>query len=238
MRPPTNVTIPALLALALLAPTPALAYQGGPVQGGGTISGTATFGGTAPAAQYHEIPASETFCGDKQVEKEELLVDKDGGLANVVVYIDRIEAGKPAAPGAATLDNASCRYEPHVVALLVGSALDVVNSDPILHNTHAKGPVGNSFNVALPNQGQVVPQKMRQPGLMQVGCDIHAWMSAWIAVFSHPYFAVTDRKGRYSLADVPPGEWTLVWWHEKLGRKTSTVKVDAAGVTADMAFSQ
>ena len=228
----------ATLLYALLLALPALAYEGGPVEGSATLAGTVKYTGTAPAAENHTIPADEEFCGGKQIKKEEIQLGAASGLANVVVYIDKIEAGKAATPGTVTLDNADCRYEPHVVATLVGSTVEVTNSDPILHNTHAKGPVGNSFNVALPNQGQVIPQKMRQPGLMKIGCDVHAWMSAYLAVFSHPYFAITDHDGRFSMDQVPPGDYTLVYWHEKLGRRTRDVKVTDQGATGDFSYEE
>jgi plastocyanin len=228
----------AAVACCLLLALPALAYEGGAVEGGVTLAGTVKYAGAPAAAELHTIPADEQFCGGKQIKKEEIQLSAASGLANVVVYIDTIEAGKAATPGSVTLDNADCRYEPHVVATLVGSTVDVTNSDPILHNTHAKGPVGNSFNVALPNQGQVIPQKMRQPGLMKVGCDVHAWMSAYLAVFSHPYFAVTDADGRFSMLEVPPGDYTLVYWHEKLGRRTQDVKVTSEGAAGDFSFEE
>jgi plastocyanin len=234
---PGRSPIAALIAvLALLAAPAAFAYEGGAVEGGVTVGGTVTFSGEAPGKEAHAIPADEEFCGGKEVLQEEIRVGAAGGLANVVVYLDKIEAGKVATPVTVRLDNAECRYEPHVVAAVVGSQVEVVNSDPVLHNTHARGPVGNSFNVALPNQGQVIPQKMRQPGLMKVGCDVHAWMSAYIAVFSHPYFAVTDADGKFAMDEVPPGAYTLVYWHEELGRQTAEVTVTAEGATADLVY--
>lgn len=226
------------VACCLLMALPALAYEGGDLEGGATLAGQVKYAGAAPAAESHAIPADEEFCGSKEVAREELKVGDGGGLANVVVYLDKIAAGKAATPGTVTLDNADCRYEPHVVATVVGSTIEVTNSDPVLHNTHAKGPVGNSFNVALPNQGQVIPQKMRQPGLMKVGCDVHAWMSAYVAVFSHPYFAVTDAQGAFSMTDVPPGDYTLVYWHEKLGRQTQDVTVTSEGGAADLSYAE
>ncbi len=226
------------VACCLLIALPAAAYDGGAVEGGATLSGTVKFTGTAPAAESHAIPADEEYCGGIQVTKEELVVADGGALANVVVYLDKVEAGKAATPGKVVLDNEQCRYAPHVVAVTVGSTIEVTNSDPVLHNTHAKGPVGNSFNVALPNQGQVIPQRMRQPGLMKVGCDVHAWMSAYVAVFSHPYFAVTGTDGAFEMTDVPPGTYTLVYWHEKLGRKTQEVTVTSEGAKADLSYAE
>ena len=127
-------------------------------------------------------------------------------------------------------DNTTCRYEPHVQAFVVGTELHVKNEDAVLHNTHIRLPSSDVFNYALPEKGQVIKKKVTRPGLMKVGCDAgHTWMSAWIAVFEHPYFAVTDKEGRFSLGDVPPGDYTLMYWHEKLGKASHKFTVTAGG---------
>ena len=228
----------ATFGIALLLAAGASAYEGAPVADGGTIAGAMTYLGKVPPPVVLPIDKDPAVCGKTVKHDEGLIVSAGKGLKNVVVFLDKIERGKPVKPGAATLANTECRYEPHVQAFVVGTELAVSNSDPVLHNTHIKLPRSDVFNYGLPTQGQVVKKKVRRPGLMKVGCDAgHSWMLAWVAVFEHPYFAVTNADGRYTIADVPPGGYTLVFWHEKLGRKTQAIQVTAKGkVDASLAW--
>jgi hypothetical protein len=119
-----------------------------------------------------------------------------------------------------------------VQAVTLGTPLTLMNNDAILHNVHANETGMTVFNVAMPIKGQKLPIPMRKPGLMKLQCDAgHTWMNGWIYVFEHPYFAVTDDKGAFTIKDVPPGEYTVELWHEPangLGagvRTTSKIKV-------------
>lgn len=220
----------AILGVLALAAPSALAYDAIDVAHGGTIAGSIRFEGVATPAAKLEATKDKDFCGKHELLNEQLVVGADKGLANVVVFLDKISKGKAMKPGKARLDNENCRYEPHVQAFVVGTDLEVSNQDPVLHNTHIRLPKSDVFNYGLPVQGQVINQKVRRKGLMKVGCDAgHTWMAAYIAVFDHPYFAVTGADGAFSLADVPPGDYKLVFWHEKLGRKTQKITVEAGG---------
>src|SRR3546814_8186708 len=92
--------------------------------------------------------------------------------------------------------------------------IDVVNTDPVLHNTHGFYGRRTAFNLALPNQGQRIKADLTRPGLVRVECDAHGWMLAWIYVADSPYYALTGEDGSFSLTDVPPGDYTLVTWQE------------------------
>jgi plastocyanin len=141
----------------------------------------------------------------------------------------------PPTPGAA-VDQVGCRYSPHVQAVTVGTTVALLNNDAVLHNVHgtveaSAAPV-TVFNVAMPFKGQKLPTVLRKPGVIKLRCDAgHTWMSAYIHVFDHPYFAVTDARGRFVLEGLPPGRYTLEYWHEPLldeGKpvvKTATVEV-------------
>lgn len=213
------------------------AYEIIDVSGGGDVSGTVSYGGDAPAPAQLEITEDVDYCGQRPIYDETVQVSASKGLANVVVFLKDIAAGAPPAPSQVTLDNTGCRYEPHILAFSVGSELSVKNSDAVLHNTHARLPRADVFNYALPRQGQVIESVIDRPGLMKVGCDAgHTWMSAYIAVFEHPYFAVTDAEGRYELPQVPPGEYSLVFWHESLGAQTQSISVTSAGAQASATF--
>jgi len=117
-----------------------------------------------------------------------------------------------------------CRFEPTVQVIRAGS-IDIVNSDPVLHNTHGYYGKRTAFNVALPNQGQRIKKELERPGAVKVDCDSHGWMLAWIHVADSPYYALTGKDGSFSITDVPPGEYTLVATHDYTGDNTVPVTV-------------
>ena len=204
----------------VLGVSAALALASGPVFANGTIEGTIRIAAPAPSVAARPILKDAGVCG-REAPNESVVVGKAGALANVVVSVtDARFAGAPPPVAGAALDQRSCRYVPHVQALTVGTPLSVMNNDAILHNVHANesrpgGPAPTVFNVATPIKGQKLPVALRKPGLMKLQCDAgHTWMSAWIYVFEHPYFAVTSDSGAFVIADVPAGEHVLELWHE------------------------
>ena len=106
-----------------------------------------------------------------------------------------------------------------------------MNSDPVLHNTHGYYGKRTAFNVALPIQGGKVTKILKSPGDVRVDCDAHGWMLAWIYVVDNPYFAQTGEDGMFSIADVPPGEYTLAVWQEELGLTEMPIAVAANETT-------
>ena len=192
----------------------------GPAFANGTIEGTIRLAGPAPAVAARPILKDASACG-REAAAESVVVGKGGGLGNVVVFLkDARPAAAPAPVPGASLDQRKCRYIPHVQALTVGTPLAVMNNDAILHNVHGNeaktdGPALTVFNLATPIKGQKVPVAMRKPGLVKLQCDAgHTWMNAWIYVFDHPYYAVTDDSGGFVIGDVPPGEHVVELWHE------------------------
>ncbi len=188
--------------------SPAIAFAG-------SIEGKISIGKPAPVTAPHQVLKDGNVCG-KDAPNEAVVVGKAGGLANVVVFVKGAKAPDKVAPVAnAALDQRQCRYFPHVQALTVGTPLSLMNDDAILHNVHANDTGMTVFNVAMPIKGQKLPIPMRKPGLMKLQCDAgHTWMNGWIYVFDHPFFAVTDDKGAFSIKDVPPGDYTVELWHE------------------------
>lgn len=211
------------LAFMLLA-TPAFAN--------GSIQGTVKTAQPATARPPHAVTKDASVCGKDAVD-EAVIVDKKGGLRNVVVFLkDAKFAGKLAPVDGAALDQKGCRYTPHVQALTVGTPLSLLNNDAVLHNVHANDSGMTVFNIAMPIKGQKLPVPMRKPGLMKLQCDAgHTWMNGWLYVFDHPYFAVTDEAGAFTIKDVPPGEYTVELWHEPADgqgagvRNTAKIKV-------------
>jgi len=191
----------------------------------GSIQGTVKAASPCPHPPPHPVVKDGSVCG-KDAPNEAVVVDKKGGLQNVVVFVrDPKFAGKPSPVEKATLDQRQCRYFPHVQALTVGTPLSLMNNDAILHNVHANDTGMTVFNVAMPIKGQKLPIPMRKPGLMKLQCDAgHTWMNGWIYVFDHPYFAVTDDAGAFTIKDVPPGEYTVELWHEPADGQGSGVR--------------
>ncbi len=207
-----------LAALCVPALLPALPRAG-------EVRGTIRYRGELPAAPRLEVTKDRRVCGDS-AQDESLLVTS-GGLANVVVRI--VVPGAKVEPARLTLDQRGCRFVPHVLAAPVGSTVDLLNGDPLLHGVHGWTGAATAFNVPMAFEGQKQPQVLSRPGPIQVGCDVHAWMSAWILVVDVPSYAVTDARGAFAIPGVPPGTWTAIAWHERLGEKIGSVKVPADG---------
>jgi plastocyanin len=135
------------------------------------------------------------------------------------------------------IDQKGCVYTPRVVGVRVGQPIEVVNSDPTLHNVHALPMVNQEFNQGQPVQYSKLSRTFTAPEVMvRFKCDVHSWMAAWVGVVAHPYFAVTGADGSFQLPNLPPGTYTLEAWHEKLGPKTAKVTV-AAGQTQAASFT-
>ena len=214
--------------------TPALAakYQEGEVSGAGAIQGSVVYHG--PVKTRTVLPTKDkSVCG--RIRKEPLVVVGDGGaVKDSVVFLKNVVAGKPwpkmSGGGRPVLDQKGCKFAPHVQVARQGK-IDIVNSDPVLHNTHGYYGKRTAFNVALPIQDGKVTKLLRSPGEVRVDCDAHGWMLAWIYVVDNPYFAQTGEDGTFSITDVPPGEYTLAVWQEELGLTETPVVVAADGTT-------
>lgn len=214
-----------------------LGYEAFDVEDGATITGTTVYRGD-PKTIGTDISKDEKTCG-KHVDTPIIEVDENGGLKNVVVFIEDIEEGAAVDESVnISLDNRNCRFEPHVQSMSVRQALSIINSDPVLHNTHAFLGKRTMFNIALPTQGQKISKRVKKPGLLHVKCDAgHTWMSAWVYVFEHPYHSVTDSSGRFTIGNVPPGTYRVTAWHEELG--TQTLEVDLnPGATTEVTFDE
>jgi hypothetical protein len=108
-----------------------------------------------------------------------------------------------------------------------GMNVAILNSDPVLHNTHGFLIKSTVFNVAMPKQGMRVERPVRKPGIVRVECDAHGWMLAWIYAADNPYYAVTGKDGSFELRDVPPGQYTMVVWQEHTGETEVPITIKA-----------
>jgi hypothetical protein len=193
-------------------------YQVISVQDGGTIRGTVKWEGALPHLVPSEINKDPQVCdplGQKHRDLERLLVSPNGGVANTVVYLKNITAGKAMDLPLERrfLNQKNCRYEPHILLVPVQGLLTVRSSDPLLHTVHMSGSA--DYNLPFVTQGQEISRPMTREGMVDLRCNAgHVWMNGEVVVASHPYYAVTDREGNFEMTDVPPGQYEIVAWHE------------------------
>jgi len=233
MRITLFLALPLLGTVLLTAPSAA-----------GTLTGYVKFKGTKPPAVKVDMSADKKclkVTPGKEIVSEQVVVNSNNTLKNVFVYVKSgLPAGKQYAPPPvpAKLDQVGCRYFPHVIGMMVGQQIEINNSDETLHNVHALPKNSKPFNLPFPKKGMSRKQSFSSPEVMvKVRCDVHNWMSAYIGVLDHPFFAVTDDQGRWSIPNLPAGTYQVEAWHEKYGTATATVTVDASGSkTTDFTF--
>ncbi len=206
----------------------------------GRIAGRVVLDGNAPPNAAINT-GSDPVCAreNKDGLSAENIVVENGGLNNVFVYV-KDGLGKyyfDVPTQAVTLDQQGCRYRPHVVGIRAGQPLEIVNSDPTLHNVNAMAKVNRGFNFGQPMQGIKNTATFTAPEVMvRIKCDVHGWMNAFVGVLEHPYFAVTTGGGTFELKNVPAGTYTVEAWHEKLGTQTESVTI-ADKESKDVSFS-
>jgi plastocyanin len=203
----------------------------------GNITGVINFTGAAPA------PSKLDMSSDSKCEGENFLdeaVVKNGKLQNVFVFV---KGGLPQAAfetpaDAVTLDQNGCKYVPRVLGVQAGQPLKIVNSDQTNHNIHPLPRVNREFDDSqLAGQGPIIRKFKRPEAIFPVKCNQHSWMRAYIAVLAHPFFAVSDSNGAFTIKGLPPGEYEIEAWHEKYGAKTAKIKVaEKADAKADFTF--
>jgi len=216
------------------------AAEGGSPGGTATVHGQIRFVGTPPARTPVKMSADPT-CQQQHPEpvlSEEVIVNDNGTLRNVFVYVKEGLSGSFSAPTTpVVLDQAGCRYQPHVVGLQINQPLEIRNSDATLHNVNAKPNANKPFNVAQPVQGMKTVKKFEQSDVM-VGfkCNVHPWMRAYVGVVEHPFFSVSDEEGTFAISGLPAGTYTIEAWHEVYGTQSQTVNV-TEGQTTSSTFS-
>jgi hypothetical protein len=236
---PIPYTLPATSPDRLTEPVPEIPVPGG----AGSVAGRVVFKGEPPEMQEIDMGAVPQ-CAEQHADpvyQETVVVNENGTLRNVVVSVSEglpadAQYDPPAHP--AILDQRGCRYEPHVLAVMVGQEVRAMNSDPFLHNVHTL-PVENvPANRGQPNIDRVGMKlgRMQVPEAFPVKCDVHPWMLCWFVAFDHPYFFVTGDDGAFRLDELPAGEYTVKAWHEKFGEQIQRVTVEA-GRAADVTFT-
>jgi len=215
------------------AAAPAPAAPSGP---SGSVSGKAIYTAedTDTAVSMDADPQCASFHAE-EVLTESVVVDGEGNLANVFVYVkEGASGGTP--KGDVLLDQEGCVYKPHVVGVMVGQAMKIRNSDQVLHNVHALPKENTEFNQGQPFADMELEHTFDKAEVMvPVKCDVHPWMKSYIGVVDHPYFAVTAADGSFTIDGLAPGDYVLEAWHEEFGTKTMSVTV-AANEAADASF--
>lgn len=200
---------------------------------GAQIYGRVTLQGTPPpevrirfdaqCAQFHHNP----------VYTQHYVVGLHGGLADVFVYIKEVPGGKHYLPPKteAVLAQSNCLYVPHVMGVMTNQKLTIVNDDPVLHNVRdtTDVPGNKEFNFAQPIKGMVhVVSFPKREVMVKFTCGVHPWMFAYVGVMNHPFFAVTDKEGRFRLPPgLPAGTYTLIAYHVKAGQVSHQIAVTA-----------
>ena len=231
---------------SLGGPVPTLGQNAAPNAPAGSISGTVSFKGTPPPKVLIDT-SMDPACGlsNAKVYSEQFAVT-NGNLANVFLYIKQgpaaaMQAG-PLTSAPVVLDQRNCQYTPHVIGVMQGGSVSFHNSDVTMHNIHTMPTVVGNETIDISQGPKGAPQThvfARPELMMPVRCNNHPWMNAFINVSETPFFAVSDAQGRFTIANLPPGDYTLGAVQEKLGERTIQLTVKPNSTTkADFSFSK
>ena len=197
-----------------------------------TITGKVSFEGEKPKPRQIRMDA-EAACAalhKEPVYAEEVVVNDNSTLQYVFVYVKEGLGDKafavPSEP--VTLDQKGCQYHPHVIGVQTGQPMKILNSDPTTHNIHPVPANHREWNTSMSPNGNPLDRTFaREEIMIPVKCNVHPWMKSYIGVIKHPFFAVTGKDGTFEIKGLPPGDYTIEAWHEKLGASTQKVTLAA-----------
>ncbi|MCS7223789.1 MAG: carboxypeptidase regulatory-like domain-containing protein [Armatimonadetes bacterium] len=207
----------------------------------GTIKGKVVFQGTPLKPRMISMKQDkkcDALHKGKPVTGDDFVLNPNGTLQWVLVYVKSGAKGGKAPSKPVVLTQHECIYRPHVFGIMVGQPLEIRNDDPLLHNVHFVSKKNGTFNLGQPVKGMKTQKVFRSPELPPSSyfkCDVHPWMRAYVGIFDHPYFAVTDSKGTFTISGLPAGTYEIEAWHEKLGTQSQKVTLKA-GETKDITF--
>ena len=207
----------------------------------GEVTGTVKFIGKGPKAKPIRMDADPVCAASHKVaaKAETFIMDNDGNLANVLVYLKGVKYDGKAPSNEVVIDQKGCVYSPHVLGVQAGQPVKILNSDATMHNIHGLPKVNKEFNFGMPKslkEKSIVFDKSED--VFVIKCDVHPWMKSYTQVFDHPYFAVSGTDGSFSIPNVPDGTYEAVAWQERLGDKNKlTQSVTVKGGVAELNFN-
>ena len=212
-----------------------------PVAFAGSITGKITYDGDVPRLRPYDaagVPECASKHSGGRVPNQMLVLGDGNALANIFVQIKNPPPGDHQTPSQAVeIDQNGCIYLPRVVGVMRGQTLRFKNSDGILHNVHGLPSRNREFNIGMPPAVKEKDITLNKPEpLFKVKCDVHPWMTAYVAVMTHPYFAVTGTDGRFEIGDLPDGTYEVEAWHEHLSTQTGTATVSGGAASVDFSF--
>jgi plastocyanin len=204
-----------------------------------TLSGTIVLTGKRPWPLKIDMSADPVCLKMNPNPTSQFVVGSEGRLANVLVYVKSKELAQrtfeqPASP--ALLDHKACNYAPRVMGMRTGQTLAIFNRDATVHNTHAVSRSNPDWNQTQMNGTPPLTHVFQKSEVVAFKCNQHPWEKAYVAVFDHPFFAVSDQSGNFKIEGVPPGQYTVVAWHESFGEQTMEVTV-VSGEAKDVGFT-
>lgn len=197
-----------------------------------SIEGTVRFTGTMDEQKALTVTSDRYVCGEYK-DAQDLIVSADRGIRNAVVSLLTPPPGVRwhLSGPPPQIDQNKCVFIPRIVVVPVGGTLEFLNSDRLLHNIRSKNiRLNRAFNRTQP-RGRTIPITFTKPEIVQVGCDLHPWMRSWVVVADHPFYTITGDDGEFTLGNVPPGQYTLVVWQERLGSVTKEITVADENIT-------
>jgi hypothetical protein len=200
-----------------------------PASSSAIVKGVVKFEGTVPKPVHIDM-SPDPKCAQTHpsgAAAEDIVTDGSGGLQNVIVFISAGLEGRTYDPPQdhAVMLQKGCMYQPHVLAIQANQKLEVVNADTTTHNIHPFPSNNREWNQMQPPGLPLEETFAREEVAIPVKCNVHPWMRSYIAVLKNPYFAVTDKNGGFELKNLPPGNYTVQAWHEKLGTTTQKITV-------------
>lgn len=211
------------------------------VTNGGRVTGMVIFEGEMPPPKRMLINYDHEFCGKEPRSSPVLEIHPaNKGIKNTVVSIENIPEGKSfdASGIHPILDQQRCTFIPHVLVITIGTIVDILNGDNLMHNVHARCIKNSPFNEGITFK-QRLSKRFDFEETVKISCDVHKWMSAWIVVRENPYFALTDENGHFAIEDVPPGTYKLQAWHESLATITKEINLNPnEELKVDFSFNQ
>ncbi|HVT88714.1 MAG TPA: hypothetical protein VHD56_07685 [Tepidisphaeraceae bacterium] len=208
------------------------------VAGNASVRGSVKFIGTPPVMQTFVSP--EKCCqGEPPLIEQTVVLNPNGTLANVFVYLEDAPQTDGHGQPAMLLDQVKCQFAPHVLGIQTGQPLRIHSSDPTMHNVHFIPQTNPAKNLAMTQAGAEVAVKFEYAEFIRMKCDVHPWMTAWVGVFENPFFAVDREDGSFEIKGIPAGTYKLVAWHELYGRQEQSVTLnDGQSIESTFTFGR